>query len=138
MKMILFALLCLQTAQADELFDVKLLDIGYRHNLYPGRNSLTYPDKPIKALDLRLNLSVLDYGYWDNWVNSNITEDQYKAVSYNTRAGVNLTKQVQLGIWHQSQHLFDRPHSFMDRFPVEDGLELRITIIGGNGRHSLW
>lgn len=138
MRMILFLLVLLGSARADEFVDVKLLEIGYRHNFYPGRSSLTYPDKPIKALDLKMNLSILDYAYWDNWVNSEITEDQYKSISYNTRIGLNITKQLQIGIWHQSQHVFDKKHTFMDRFPVEDGLELRITIIGGKGRKSLW
>lgn len=133
--------LWLSEANAWELISLRDLSINYRHYglVNPnGRDSLLYPEPPKEGVDVLINTSLLDVFYWDSEIESLTTDGQYRSIGLETRLGVNLTSYWTLGFYHHSQHLLDRHHSFMDKFPVADALETRIYLYRGREQGSLW
>ncbi len=104
-----------------------------------NRNLLTYPEPAKEGINLGLTTDVLSYGFWDSEVQSITTDAQYRSVALDTRLGLRLTREIEVGYAHKSQHLLDRPSYNMPKFPVEDSLEIKLYIYKtGNGREALF
>lgn len=102
--------------------------VTYDRFLHPGRSALIYPEGMKEGLALDLNNRVLVFGYLEARVHALTTSSQYRSVGLVLRMGVEPVKWLQVGVRHHSQHLLERQHAFMNRFPVEDSLEVRLYL----------
>lgn len=121
----------LSTCARAGLLDLRDMGIDYKNYAVvnpKARNSLIYPEAPKEGVNLLLNMDVLTFGYWDNTVETLTTDGQYRSIGLLTRLGVRVTRDVHVGYEHHSQHLIDRHHSYMHKFPVEDAVTLRIYL----------
>jgi hypothetical protein len=120
----------LAQAEASEFQLLKLQDASIRYRSFKdgARNAFVYPETPKDGLGASLDMDVLHYFYWNNTVDSIATNDQFRAVWLNSRLGVRLSETFSIQFNHQSSHILDASHSFMSRFPVEDSIDLIITL----------
>lgn len=124
-----------------EVINLNELSLDYKNYslLNPNsRNMLIYPDPPKESLNLTLKTDLFKLGYWDSTVESLTTSDQYRSVGLETRLGIRLTNNAEVGVYHHSQHDLDRAHSFMSAFPEEDAFELKIYLYRAKTREALF
>lgn len=93
-----------------------------------------------KAFNLNLNINLSSFLYFDNQIVSrtdsvNSSFGQFRMVGWNYRAGIRPFDFLEIGIWHFSKHVLD--HSLPYHFPVEDGIEIKLILIGNGSRQSL-
>lgn len=143
LTVIIFALLP-NNALGDgfKLIELREAYIDYRNYaaLNPnGRDMLIYPEPPKEGINLTLNTNIFKVFYWDSTIESSTTQGQYRSVGLETRLGVNLTEHLRFGFYHHSQHVLDRGHSYMDKFPVSDAVEIRFYLFRPKEeRHSVF
>lgn len=129
-------IVCLAISQFANASDFKVMElqelsIDYKNfsmlnaNNY---NSLLYPEKAKESLNVNINTNFLNYAYWDSTIESMTTDKQYRSIGLETRVGVRIHSYVDLGLYHHSEHLIDRPHDFMSHFPVVDAIELKLYL----------
>jgi hypothetical protein len=93
-----------------------------------NRNALLYPESVKESVKLSMNLNILLAGYLNQSVNGLTTDAQYRGVIYDLELGAHATELFDVYYSHESSHLFDRHHSFMNKFPVEDAIGIRLNI----------
>lgn len=134
--------LCLShEAQADDWHVLDLRDLGINYRNYAivndhARNLLIYPEYPKEGINVILNTTLFTYGYWDSTIESLTTGSKYQAIGLETRLGLNVTDNAQLGYWHHSQHNLDRNEMTIPKFPSEDALEFRIYLFKANEKQK--
>ena len=116
------------TAPAFELLKLQEVGLTYRQFVAHARHPLLYPEAPKEALGVNLNIDIVDWLYWNPSVYAMTTESQYRSVGLAFNLGVHLTRWLDISYYHQSQHLLERQHSYMNKFPVEDGVEVKIYL----------
>lgn len=126
-------------ARQPEASEFKLLElqdasVHYRRYKDGGRDAVVYPETPKDGLLVNLDMDVLRYLYWNNTVGSIATENQYRAVWLNSKVGIRLTDLVSVQMNHKSTHVLDREHSYMSGFPVEDSVDLILTLRAREGK----
>lgn len=130
---IILVLLCAKVACAADYHLIDLNELGINYRNYEkvnskARNLLLFPEHPKESIDVLINLDVLHFGYMDSQIQSLTTSGQYRSIGLDTRLGIRVTEHLQFGYWHRSQHLMDRHHSFMPKFPSEDSIEIRLYL----------
>lgn len=138
--LIIFNLLLLSNTYAD-VFELNELYIDYRHYklVNPNsRNPLIYPEPPKEGINLGLKTDIMSYFYFDSEIQSLTTDGQYRSIGLDTRLGVRLSSNLELGFWHKSQHLLDKHHSYMDKFPSEDAVQIKYYLFQGKKRDGLF
>jgi len=135
----LFVNSCNAQAGSIELQSVTLNYINYfKDGVDPLLSQNGLPNKsPGQHLSLGINTNLFSYIYWDSLVHSgtdrNLNEDgsttpgQFRVVGLIMRLGISLTDQIQIGLFHHSQHLLDTTYAH-GPWPRVDGLELRINL----------
>ncbi len=93
-----------------------------------NRNSLLYPEATKETLDLTIKTSVLVFGYWNSKVKSWTTDAQYRAIGLELEFGVHLSDSLDIYYRHESDHLLDRHHSYMTKYPVADAIGIRLFL----------
>jgi hypothetical protein len=127
----LIALLALMTesrARDFSLFETREVVLTYKRYVDEGRDPLIYPEDHKESLNLGLKIDVLKYGFWDSQILTQTTDAQYRSIGLDTNLGVRLTPWLDVSFHHMSQHLMDRPHSFMHKYPVEDSVNVNIYL----------
>lgn len=107
--------------------DLNEVSLEYKSFLGQGRDLLLYPELHHEGMAINLGIDVLKYGFWDSQIGSLTTDAQFRAVWLDTRLGARVGP-VEAFFFHKSQHLLDRAHSFLPKFPVEDGVGLKIYL----------
>lgn len=132
--------LALGKACSADLLRVDELSIDYKNYAIlndKARNLLIYPEHPKEGINLNLNLSLVEVCYWNSTIESLTTSAKYQGIGLETRLGVRLSEGFDFGVWHHSQHTLDRSPN-IDKFPSEDALELKLYLIGGKNRNTLF
>lgn len=117
--------------------DLKELSIDYKNFAWvndKARNPLIYPEHPKEGINLNINTDIIDTVYWNSTVEAITTDAQYRSIGLETRLGIRISPTLEVGYYHHSQHLIDRPHYYMDKFPSEDAIEIKIYIFGPKKR----
>ncbi len=88
-------------------------------------------------LQLNVNTNILKYLYWNSRIHASTDQvlnidgstsgGQFRTVGLEFGLGVNLTKNIQFGYHHHSQHILDSSYG-NGPFPREDSLELKIWL----------
>ncbi len=123
-------LVMLTTASAD-ILELDSLYIDYKNFAIindKNRNMLTYPEPAKEGINLGVDTTLLGFVYFNSVVESLTTDAQYRSVGLDTRLGIRLSPFMEFGYYHHSQHVLDRPHSYVPKFLVEDALELKIYL----------
>jgi hypothetical protein len=126
-----FAILLDMREAKAEIIKLDSLYVDYRNFAMvndKNRNLLTYPEPAKEGLNLGLTTDVLGIFYWDSEVQSITTDAQYRSVALDMRFGLKVTDHLQIGYYHKSQHLLDRPSYNMPKFPVEDAIQIKFFI----------
>lgn len=119
------------TAYDYHLIDLNELSIQYDNYAAlndKARNALIYPDHPKEGINVNVNTTVARFGYVDSIIETLTNSGQYASIGLNIRLGLRVTDNLEFGIHHHSQHLLDRAHSYMDKFPSEDSVQLKLYL----------
>lgn len=131
---ILASLLALRSEAADTFTNFHLDEVSLDYKNFAwindhARNSLIYPEHPKESINLNIDTTFLSYFLWNSTIESLTTDGQYRGIGLETRIGVRLSEAFDVSYYHHSQHLIDRQHSFMDRYPVEDAIEIKFYLL---------
>jgi len=127
-------LLLIVASRADasyRLIELRELSIDYKNYAWlnpNARHPLLYPEHPKEGVDLNLKTDLFDWFFWDNSIKSLTTGSQYRTVGLETRFGVYVSDYLNVGYYHQSQHLLERSHHSIPKFPVEDAVEFKLYL----------
>lgn len=110
------------------------LSINYKKYQPSSRHPLFYDSTMKEGIDLNMN-NDLAFGllFWDNTVHSATNSGQYYLVGWQFKLGIHVTDFFDVQYEHHSQHVLDSSYPHM-KFPVEDSLGFKLTIIGGHNR----
>jgi hypothetical protein len=136
-------MVCNMQANASEFHVVELNQLALDYKNYgmlndKARNMLIYPEHPKESINIILNMDILKCGYWNSTIESMTTGSQYRAIGLETRLGFRPLQSLELGIYHHSQHVIDRPHAYMDKFASEDAVELKLYLFNKNSHNSIF
>lgn len=135
---VLFAInLLVSSAFGLELKEVSIDYKNFKMVNDKARNPLIYPDHPKEGINLNMNTDIASYLYWNNTIESLTNEGQYASVGLMTTLGIRISQDVEFGYYHHSQHLLDRHHSYMDKFPSEDAINLKIYLFKDRRHESI-
>lgn len=126
-------------SQADNswrLFKLEEVTIDYEKFLYPGYDSLIYPETPAERYSFNINTRVLDYMYWNNQLHTTTTDSQHRGVGWNFEFGVRLSSYVDVGYHHHSMHTLDRASQTMPHFSTEDTLHIKFYLFREKEPHT--
>lgn len=115
------------SSHAYQLIKLQEVDLVFR-KFVPGRSALLYPEAPKEALGVSLAIDIADWFYWNPAVYAMTTDAQYRSVGLEFNLGIHLTKWLDVSYFHHSEHLLERTHSFMNKFPVADAIELKFKL----------
>lgn len=140
-NLLLLTFIAATPAKAD-FFQLSEVYLNYRNYtlVNSGQKSLlVYPESPKEAINLNLNMNLF-FGYM--YVQSNVetytTSAQFRSVGLQERLGFYLTKNIEIGINHHSQHTLDRSIPYMTGFPSEDCIEFRLYLYKLNDHKSIF
>lgn len=114
-----------------KLLELDELVINYQNmsTLNPkARSMLIYPEYPDKSMNVIIKFDALKYLYWNSTIESLTTSAQYRSIGLQARAGIRIAPFLEVGLYHHSQHLMDRQHAYMPKFPVEDAIEINLYL----------
>lgn len=117
------------------------VDLVYRnYTLDPNnRPLLIYPQSAKEGINVNINMDILKYGYWDNQIESLTTDSKYEGIGLQFSLGVRVTDWLDLGIWHHSQHTLDNADPYVQPFPEETAIEVKIILYQARpGRPSIF
>lgn len=123
------------------VIELKEVYIDYRNYSWVSdysRNMLIYPETPKEAVNLGVQMDILKVFYWDNEIQSLTTSAKYEAVALDIRFGIRLWESLEVGWQHKSQHVLDRKHSYMPKYPSEDTIQLKFFLYRSKDRKSLF
>lgn len=103
-----------------------------------ARNFLTWPESPTEKINVLIDTNILTHGYWNSKILSQTTDAQFRSIGLETHIGVRLTNFLDMGYYHYSDHAIDRNVGGMPKFPVEDGIELRIYLYRAKDANSIF
>lgn len=123
-----------------EGLQVSDLSLEYIQFFQGGRSPLVtsngIPDKELgQSIGLNLTVELLGTAFWENHVTGVTDHDrvvgdgQFRSVGWEFNFGVHIFSQADLYYHHHSQHVLDHQGPFA--YPVEDGIGLRLKLIGG-------
>lgn len=139
--MVVFALLLgLRDSEAGEFQVMKLDEASIYYKKYhpSARHPLFYDSSPKESLNLGTNVDLLQVIGWDSVVQSMTNDSQYYMVGLQMQLYLRITQQLEVGYYHQSQHLLDHTYPYQ-RYPVEDAVTVRLTLFRAHpGRSSLF
>lgn len=95
----------------------------------PGRN-------PTSMLDVNINFRISPYTYFNNTIHTMSDQSQFRTIGWEYTAGVHLSNQVDLGIYHYSQHVLDTP--FPGDIPQMTGIQIKIFLYKENKTRSIF
>jgi hypothetical protein len=100
------------------------------------------PNKVLeKEFQISIKTTLFEYMYWDNLILSHTDRDrisgygQFRTVGYQSRLGLRLSRYVDLGIHHFSQHVLD--YTGNQAFPMMDALEIKIYLYRRTAQEAL-
>lgn len=138
----LVTLLCLATAKAETrgkenwFIQVDELSLNYKKYQPSSRHPLFYNSTMKEGIELNMNNDLgLGYLFWDNTIHTATNSGQYYLIGWQFKFGVHVTEFFDFQYEHHSQHVLDSTYPYM-KFPVEDSLGFKLTIIGGHSRGS--
>jgi hypothetical protein len=126
-------------ADSYHIIDLNELTLDYRNFavLNPNaRNMLIYPEPPKEGINVGMKVDVLTYLYWDSQIEALTTDAQYRAIGLETRLGVRVSHYLEIGYLHHSQHLIDRDHAYMNKYPVEDSIQVKLYLYRAKGERE--
>lgn len=126
------ALVGLSEAQAWELLELSELSVDYHRYRRGGRDMLLYPEIPKERINTNIHTTVLEFLHWDSTILAQTTDAQYRSIGLETRISLSVSKYIDVFMEHQSLHLIDRDHSYMERFPVTDTVGVKIYLFRNN------
>lgn len=137
-----FGVVLSKCAKADDWHVVDLSELSLTYRNYAvvndkARNMLIYPEHPKEAINVGIKMDLLTYGYFDSTIESLTTGAKYQGIGLDTRLGLRVTNNLELGFWHHSQHNLDRNHGYMGKFPSEDAVEIRLYLFKAKGRAGI-
>lgn len=118
--------------------ELKEVSADYK-SFFPGGSDplITDNGQPNRGLDkeisLGINTDIANFLYFDNVVHGrtdNIkgtNSGQFRTVGWNFKFGIRVSRTIEFGYWHHSQHLLDTEYKY-GHFPVEDGIQLKIYL----------
>lgn len=123
-------LLCMvcATARADVL---KEFGIDY-NRFHKGGRSIEIPGyEPKESISVHFNINLLGPIFWQNRVRALTEDGQYRYVAWNFVLGIQVTRGLQVGYEHLSQHLLDTTDIVYPggKFPVNDSVTARWEIV---------
>jgi hypothetical protein len=121
--------------------ELKELYIDYKNYSWVSdysRNMLIYPESPKEAVNLGVEMDLFRVFYWNSEIQSLTTSSKYESVGLDTRLGLRLFESLEVGWFHKSQHVLDRKHSYMPKYPSEDAIQIKIFIYSDKNRRSLF
>ena len=93
------------------------------------RNLLVYPEPPKEGLNLDVKIDLFSgLMYANSLIEAMTVSSQYRGIGLVQQVGFHLGKFADLGWYHHSQHVMDRPIMSIPSFPTEDAIQLRIYI----------
>lgn len=93
-----------------------------------NRDLLVYPESAKEGVNLGINTSILGAGYFNSQIEGTTTSSQYRGVGLQLQIGIRLSDYLDVGYYHHSQHVLDRPSGDIPHFAVVDAIELKIYI----------
>lgn len=120
---------------------LKLQELSLQYNrLLPGnRILLIAPESGKEKLSLGLKTDVFKVLFADFNVAAYTSQSQYRSIGLQMDLGVRLTPWLQVGYYHQSQHVLDRPNALIQGFPVEDAVAVKLFLYrAGQSRPALF
>lgn len=118
------ALLLAATAKAD-VWQLEELSLDYAKYKSDTRDAMLYPIVPTDRLDLRVNTTILQYGFFDSLVHSETAQTQFREVGWQYRVGVRVGR-LELYGEHYSQHFLDMQGP--TGYPVQNLLGVKFNI----------
>jgi hypothetical protein len=146
----LLFLFAASTAMSDDVSGVELHYVGieYKKFFSGGRDPLVtqngLPDRELgEELNLSVDLSILNYLYWNNTVHSmtdsyiNGGVGQFRVVGWKYEVGTHLFSFLDVGLHHFSRHLLDYTYPY-GNFPLQNAIVFRIKIFDKQKTESLF
>ena len=132
--------LLLTSAEASEfqVLQLKEVRVQYKRFVDPGRDALLYPEVHKEGLGVAIDTDVMRYLFWKSEVGALTTDAQYRAVWLEMTLGLRITQWLEVQAHHKSEHLLDRDHAFMDRFPVQDSVGFTLYLYRAQPGRSIF
>ena len=111
---------------ADEFIDLKEMSIEYEHAIHDGRDPLVTPEPINEKLKFNIEAQLFGPLYWDSVVHSTTTPSQFRSIGWDYDFNLRVSQNINIYYHHHSQHLLDRDHTYMEGFPVHDGVGVKI------------
>lgn len=123
--------LLMGTAFAADAAKLEEVHIDYKNFHQSARHPLFYRSTPKESLNLSVQSSLLNVIGWDSTVQSMTNSAQYYMVGLQMRFYLRVSRSVEVGYYHQSQHVLDDtyPHK---KFPVEDAFTVKLYLYRGD------
>ena len=136
--LLLFLLLLPLTANATDykILELDSLYVDYKNFAQSTRDPLFYASTKKESLSLNMNTNLIDFIYLDSRVHGETNYAKYELVGLEIRLGARITRSLEVGYQHHSQHLLDDRYPYMG-FPVEDSFNVRLYLYGNSKRGAL-
>ncbi len=131
----LIAISCAHAEGKENWFiQVDELSLNYKRYNPGSRHPLFYDSVMKEGIDLNMNTDMA-FGllFWDNKIHTATNSAQYYLIGWNLFLGIHVTSFLDVQYEHHSQHILDDAYPNM-KFPVEDSLGFKLTLIGGGRR----
>lgn len=126
------------TAPKFRLMKLDEATVFYKHYHPAARHPLFYDSTPKESLNLGTAVDFAEVIGWDSTVQSMTNQSQYYMVGLQMRLYLRVTQHLEVGYYHQSQHLLDHTYPFQ-RFPVEDAWTVQLNLYRARpGRPSVF
>jgi len=111
------------------------LSLDYRNHavMNPNqRDPLLFPESPKEAINVNIKTDIFQVIGWDSQIQSQTTDSQYRSIGLQTSLMLRVTQHLDVGVWHQSNHLLDRAPATLPRFPSQDALQIKLYLFRAN------
>ena len=122
-----------------EALKLEELSLQYRRLLPGNRVLLIAPEAGKEHLSLGLKTDAFKVLFADFNVAAYTSQSQYRSIGLQMDLGLRLTPSLEVGYYHQSQHVLDRLNALIDGFPVEDAIAVKLFLYrAGQSRPALF
>ena len=103
-----------------------------------ARNALIYPEHPKESINVVINTNLLKYMFLNSTIESLTTGSQYRSIGLELRLGLRVHNNLEFGYYQHSEHILDGTHSYMNKFPVEDAIEIKLFLYRKEKKDSIF
>lgn len=128
-----------EEAEANGWLELNRAGFEYGRFINDGQDVLIYPRKHKDVINLKLDMDVLSFLYWNNTLMGMTDTGQFRAVSWEYQLGLRVSDMLSVQYKHRSQHILDAVQPYLPTFPLEDSVGVSLKVYSSpNPRRSIF